>query len=38
MRTKDMPFYNQPWTRVKIKDVSSLNDAELLAAVLGGGR
>ena len=37
MKTKEIPWFNQPWTRVKRKDISTLNDAELLAAVLGGG-
>jgi len=32
-----MPWYNQPWTRVENNGVSAMNDAELLAAVLGEG-
>lgn len=37
MKIKEMPWFNQPWARVKQKGVSALNDAELLAAVLGEG-
>ena len=32
-----MPWYTQPWTRVENDGVSAMNDAELLAAVLGEG-
>jgi len=37
MKIKEMPWYNQPWTRVENDGVSAMNDAELLAAVLGEG-
>jgi DNA repair protein RadC len=37
MKTKEMPWFTQPWTRVKKKEITSLNDAELLAAILGQG-
>ena len=37
MKIKEMPWYNQPWTRVENDGVSAMNDAELLAAVLGDG-
>lgn len=37
MKIKEMPWYNQPWTRVANDGVSAMNDAELLAAVLGEG-
>jgi DNA repair protein RadC len=37
MKIKDMPWYTQPWTRVENDGVSAMNDAELLAAVLGKG-
>ena len=37
MKIKEMPWYNQPWTRVENNGVSAMNDAELLAAVLGEG-
>ena len=32
-----MPWYTQPWMRVQNDGVSAMNDAELLAAVLGKG-
>ena len=32
-----MPWYTQPWMRVQNDGVSAMNDAELLAAVLGEG-
>lgn len=37
MKIKEMPWYNQPWSRVENDGVSAMNDAELLAAVLGEG-
>ena len=37
MKIKEMPWYNQPWMRVENDGVSAMNDAELLAAVLGEG-
>ena len=37
MKLKEMPWYNQPWSRVENDGVSAMNDAELLAAVLGEG-
>jgi len=37
MKIKQMPWYNQPWVRVEKDGVSVMNDAELLAAVLGKG-
>ena len=37
MKIKDMPWYIQPWSRVANDGVSAMNDAELLAAVLGEG-
>lgn len=37
MKIKEMPWYQQPWTRVELDGVSAMNDAELLAAVLGQG-
>jgi len=37
MKIKEMPWYTQPWMRVEIDSVSAMNDAELLAAVLGEG-
>ena len=32
-----MPWYTQPWSRVENDGVSAMNDAKLLAAVLGKG-
>jgi len=37
MKIKEMPWYTQPWMRVQNDGVSAMNDAELLAAVLGKG-
>lgn len=37
MKIKEMPWYQQPWARVELDGVSAMNDAELLAAVLGQG-
>jgi len=37
MKIKEMPWYTQPWIRVQNDGVSAMNDAELLAAVLGKG-
>jgi DNA repair protein RadC len=37
MKIKEMPWYTQPWMRVENDGVSAMNDAELLAAVLGEG-
>jgi DNA repair protein RadC len=37
MKIKEMPWYNQPWVRVKNDGVSAMNNAELLVAVLGEG-
>ena len=37
MKIKEMPWYTQPWMRVENDGVSAMNDAELLAAVLGKG-
>jgi len=37
MKIKEMPWYTQPWMRVQNDGVSAMNDAELLAAVLGEG-
>ncbi len=37
MKTKDISFFDRPWTRIKKKGVSNLSNAELLAAVIGSG-
>jgi len=37
MKIKEMPWYTQPWSRVENDGVFAMNDAELLAAVLGEG-
>jgi len=37
MQIKDMPFFTQPYYRLKKNGVSSLSDAELLAIIISGG-
>ena len=37
MQIKDMPFFTQPYYRLKKKGVSSLSDAELLAIIISSG-
>lgn len=33
MRLKDIPWFNQPWTKLKRDGIQSLDDAELLATI-----
>ena len=37
MKIKDMPFFTQPYHRLKKNGVSSLSDAELLAIIISSG-
>ena len=37
MQIKDMPFFTQPYYRLKNKGVSALSDAELLAVIISSG-
>jgi DNA repair protein RadC len=37
MRIKDMPFFTQPYYRLRKNGVSSLSDAELLAIIISSG-
>lgn len=37
MQIKDMPFFTQPYNRLKKKGVSALSDAELLAIIISSG-
>ena len=37
MRLKDIPWFNQPWTKLKRNGIQSLDDAELLATIFISG-
>jgi len=38
MRLKDIPWFNRPWTKIRRKGISELDDAELLATIFIRGR